>query len=100
MTFKIRVDEREYLVDLPAYAIPYVNLLGSGLAGVPQSISGAKQAAEDLKFAMDELSKFIEPKPAQEDWLELIFKLVAEVSKEIRRAVRAAGFSTEPMEAR
>lgn len=100
MAFRIRVGEREYLVNLPAYAIPYVNLLGNGLAGMPQSASGAKQVSEDLKAAMEELSRFIEPKPAQEDWLELIFKLVAEVSEEIRRAVRAAGFSIESVEAR
>ncbi|RLG03808.1 MAG: hypothetical protein DRN61_04185 [Thaumarchaeota archaeon] len=100
MSFKIKVGKREYSIDLPAYVIPYVNLLGSGLAGIPQTAGSAKQAAEDLKAAMEELSRFIEPKPSQEDWLELIFKLVAEVSNEIRRAVRAAGFSSEPTGAR
>jgi len=100
MAFRIRIDGVEYVIDLPAYAIPYVNLLGNGLAMIPQSASSAKQVSEDLKHAMEELCKFIEPKPRQDHWLELIFKLVAEVSEEIRRAVRAAGFSTESMEAR
>ncbi|MEM1976270.1 MAG: hypothetical protein QXX29_00015 [Nitrososphaerota archaeon] len=100
MAFRIRVGEREYLASIPAYAIPYINLLGSGLAGIPQSASSAKQASEDLRMAMEEISRFIEPKPADEDWLELIFKLIAEVSGEIRRAVRAAGFSTEHTGAR
>lgn len=100
MALRIRVGEREYLASIPAYAIPYINLLGNGLAGVPQSASSAKQASEDIKIAMEEISRFIEPKPAEEDWLELIFKLVMEISNEIRRAVRAAGFSTERMEAR
>lgn len=100
MAFRIRIDGVEYVVDLPAYAIPYVNLLGNGLAATPQSASSAKQVSDDLKHAMEELCKFIEPKPRQDHWLELIFKLVAEVSEEIRRAVRAAGFSTESMEAR
>ena len=47
MSFKIKVGKREYSIDLPAYVIPYVNLLGSGLAGIPQTAGSAKQAAED-----------------------------------------------------
>ena len=35
MAFRIRIDGVEYVVDLPAYAIPYVNLLGNGLAAIP-----------------------------------------------------------------
>jgi len=100
LALKIKVGDIEYLVDLPAYLIPYLNLIGNGLAGIPQSASSAKQASEDLKTAMEELSKFIEPKPRQEHWLELVFKLIAEVSEEIRRAIRAAGFFTESMEGR
>ena len=100
MTFKIKIDDIEYRVDLPAYAIPYVNLLGNGLAEVPKTASGAKQLAEDLKAVMEELGRFIEPKPRQDHWLELIFKLVAEVGNEVKRAVRAAGFSIKRLETR
>jgi len=100
LPFRIRVGEVEYVVDLPAYAIPYVNLLGNGLAGNPQNLGSAKQLAEDLKTAIEELDKFITPKPREEHRFELIFKLIAEVGNEIRRAVKAAGFSTESTETR
>lgn len=100
MPFRIRVGEAEYTIDLPAYAIPYVNLLGNGLAGNPQDLRSARQLVEDLKTAIEELDKFITPKPSEEHRFELIFKLIAEVGNEIRRAVRAAGFSTESTETR
>ena len=98
MPFKIRVGEVEYVVDLPAYAIPYLNLLGNNLAGAPQTANNAKQLCEDLKFAMEELGKFIKPSPRQDHWLELVFKLLVEVGNEIKRAVRAAGFSKNSTE--
>ena len=100
MAFKIKIDGVEYVVDLPAYAMPYVNLLGNSLAEMPKSASTAKQLSEDLKAAMEEIARYVEPKPAEEHWLELVFKLVAELGKEVRRAVRAAGFSIESTERR
>jgi len=100
MVFKLRVGDVEYSVDLPAYAIPYVNLLGNRFAAVPDSFEDAKRLAEDLKTAMDELERFIQPTPKPDHWPELLFKLIVEVANEIRRAVRAAGFSKESMEKR
>ena len=98
--FKLRVGDVEYSVNLPAYAIPYVNLLGNRFAAVPASFEDAKRLAEDLKTAMDELERFIQPAPKPDHWPELLFKLIVEVANEIRRAVRAAGFSKESMEKR
>jgi len=100
MVFKLRVGDVEYSVNLPAYAIPYVNLLGNRFAAVPDSFEDAKRLAEDLKTAMDELERFIQPAPKPDHWPELLFKLIVEVANEIRRAVRAAGFSKESMEKR
>ena len=93
--FRLRVGDIEYAVNLPAYAIPYVNLLGNRFAAVPDSFDEAKRLAEELKTAMDELERFIQPTPKPDHWPELLFKLIVEVANEIRRAVRAAGFSTE-----
>ena len=98
--FKLRVGDIEYAVNLPAYAIPYVNLLGNRFAAVPDSFDEAKRLAEELKTAMEELERFIQPTPKPDHWPELLFKLIVEVANEIRRAVRAAGFSKESMEAR
>ena len=100
MVFKLRVGDVEYSVNLPAYAIPYVNLLGNRFAAVPDSFEDAKRLAEDLKTAMDELERFIQPTPKPDHWPELLFKLIVEVANEIRRAVRAAGFSKDSMEKR
>ena len=98
--FKLRVGDVEYSVNLPAYAIPYVNLLGNRFAAVPDSFEDAKRLAEDLKTAMDELERFIQPTPKPDHWPELLFKLIVEVANEIRRAVKAAGFSKDSMEKR
>ena len=98
--FKLRVGDVEYEVDLPAYAIPYVNLLGNKFAAIPANFEDAKRLSEDLKTAMDELERFIQPTPKPDHWPELLFKLIVEVANEIRRAVRAAGFSKESMEER
>jgi len=100
MVFKLRVGDVEYSVNLPAYAIPYVNLLGNRFAAVPDSFKDAKRLAEDLKTAMDELERFIQPTPKPDHWPELLFKLIVEVANEIRRAVKAAGFSKDSMEKR
>jgi len=100
MVFKLRVGDVEYSVNLPAYAIPYVNLLGNRFAAVPDSFEDAKRLAEDLKTAMDELERFIQPTPKPDHWPELLFKLIVEVANEIRRAVKAAGFSKDSMEKR
>lgn len=100
VAFKLKIGGVEYVINLPAYAIPYVNLLGNKFAAVPDNFEDAKQLAEDLKTAIDELERFIQPTPNPDHWPELLFKLIIEVANEIRRAVRAAGFSAESMEAR
>ena len=100
MLFKLKIGDIEYVINLPAYAIPYVNLLGNKFAAVPDNFEDAKQLAEDLKTAIDELERFIQPTPKPDHWPELLFKLMIEVANEIRRAVKAAGFSTESMEVR
>jgi len=92
-SIKIKVEDVEYSVDVPAYMIPVINFMAPALGKIPGSLKEAVEASKELEEALRLFTeRCVSPTPRREHVVELVFKAIAHVTQEINRAVKAANF--------
>ena len=90
---RIKVEDVEYTVDIPAYMIPVVNFMAPALGKVPGNLKEAVETSKELEEALRLFTeRCVNPAPRKGHLIELVFKAIVHVTKEINQAVKAANF--------